>query len=109
MKPIKVIVDRKTWYRGKGYSMSFLLRQDGQRCCIGFLGKTLGLKDHEMRDRATLYDCKHETTSDFDYAHCDTLKDAYDTNDSKDFTEKQREGQLKKLGKAMGVRFEFIN
>jgi hypothetical protein len=114
MKQIKVIVDRQTWYRGKGPATSSLLRRDGQRCCIGFLGKTLGLKDPEMRYRATMRDvtihgCKTETASEFEYAHADTLVEAYDVNDSKDFTEKQREGQLKKLGKAMGVRFEFIN
>ena len=35
----KFTVDRKTWFRGQSSSDSKLLREDGQRCCIGFVAQ----------------------------------------------------------------------
>lgn len=40
----KLIIDRDRWMRGKG-RISRLLRNDGNRCCLGFLGQACGYSD----------------------------------------------------------------
>ena len=63
--PIKVAVDRRTWYRGKGSDESMLLTKDGQRCCVGFLCQTLGWKDSQIQGIAQISRLEPEEGFDF--------------------------------------------
>lgn len=47
-------IDRKTWYRGQGGERSRLLRQDGQKCCLGFFGEACGLSKPRIRGQMYL-------------------------------------------------------
>lgn len=47
---LKFTVYRESWLRGNGTASGLLL--DGQRCCLGFLGKACGIPDDEMRQKA---------------------------------------------------------
>ncbi len=114
---IVVTVDRKTWYRGKGDRGSRLRRPDGQQCCIGFLAKRLGATDHDILNMKTLLQLTNVKKDEPTVTGCATfmngasnyLPAAYETNDRKLMTGKEREKELKELGKKMGVRFKFIN
>lgn len=46
----KLIIKRSEWLRGEGSDGSYLYRrEDGKRCCLGFLGKQLcGITDEQM-------------------------------------------------------------
>lgn len=58
----KCVVDRRTWYRGRGALGSALFRVDGQRCCVGFYAEqVLGAKadcilNYPTLTRAGYYD-----------------------------------------------------
>lgn len=105
---LKVIVNRKTWYRGQGGPGSRLLLEDGRRCCVGFLAKRLGASDEtllEECDLLALTPCKQ--TDSFSNSYDDTLNRAYNVNDNNKLTEEDREATLKDIGKKMGVQFIF--
>lgn len=115
---LKVKVNRKKWYRGKGPAKSSLLCSNGQMCCIGFLGKALDVKNAHMLKQPTLHDATyHKSMSDsvrhvvtemvdeFDYE----LSRAYQINDDPEIEDDEREVRLKKIGKSMDVVFTFIN
>jgi len=110
---MKFIVDRKTWYRGKGPDKSKLLRVDGTRCCIGFVGQQCGVSDDLMLDRPgvesfhcaptgllPLFPAWIYTTDDLMYA--------YDVNDEPELSEAERESQLQSIFAKHGDEIEFV-
>jgi hypothetical protein len=105
---IKVTVDRAKWYRGEGPDLSRLLRGDGKMCCIGFLGKAMGIPDDAMIGVETLYGTTIPEACAFSDQYRDALIDAYDVNDKKGMKAAEREQKLKRLGKKMGVAFTFV-
>ena len=118
MKNTTVIVTRKNWHRGKGANGSRLLVPGtGMLCCIGFLGRKLGLKDQEhLYDSSNLWDVANRaqhhdpllpSLEKFIEDHRSTLLQAYDTNDDTHISEKVRESALKALGQRMHVSFIF--
>jgi len=106
---INVAVDRKTWYRGKGMAESRLLRPDGQKCCIGFLGIELGACEEDLLDLDAFVDVRVKDIERFNDTHDEVLTKAYVTNDDKNITEAAREEQLIVIGQLMDVNFYFIN
>lgn len=44
------VVKRSEWYRGQGVDRSYLLRNDGTRCCVGFHCQRLGISDDYIRN-----------------------------------------------------------
>lgn len=106
---LKVIVNRKRWYRGQGSDYSCLLLPNNKMCCIGFLARSLGCKPREIRESTTLSTVDTEVSSNFADAHDTSLSSAYYINDDKDIKDNTRERKLITLGKRMGVQFQFIN
>lgn len=106
---IKVVVDRKKWYRGKGSDSSGLLLNNGKMCCIGFLARRLGCKPREIRDRPTLMMVDRLAVTLLLDKYRDIIDDAYQTNDDQEIDDKARERELKVYGKEMGVNFVFKN
>jgi hypothetical protein len=106
----KFIVDRATWYRGHGADKSYLLRDDGHRCCIGFVAKQCGVADDDMsliRDVITL---PINTHTKFPlWMRGLGISKAYNTNDNQQLTDTEREAQLKTLFTENGDEIEFIN
>lgn len=47
----KLIIDRSTWYRGKGSNDSRLRRVDGLKCCLGFYGELRGVDALHLDNR----------------------------------------------------------
>lgn len=114
---MKFIVDRKKWYRGKGSEESALLREDGTRCCIGFVGQQCGVSDSLMLDRPCILDDRRvESLKGFPqwmYTTVDkhrTLADeAYQANDNQLHGDAARERELKKLFADHGDEIEFVD
>lgn len=46
----KFVVDRETWYRGKGSYHSCLLNKSNKMCCLGFYALACGLDKNVIRD-----------------------------------------------------------
>lgn len=44
----KLVIDRKTWLRGKGSAVSCLLREDGKQCCLGQFAIKAGVKKKNL-------------------------------------------------------------
>ena len=106
---IKVVVDRKKWYRGKCED-SLLLLTNGKMCCIGFLARVLKYKPKDIRDIATLEGTNQTTIQEqFIDDNEENLIKAYGINDDTTISDSVREKELKQIGKKMGVRFIFKN
>ena len=106
---IKVVVDRKKWYRGERED-SMLLLTNGKMCCIGFLARVLKYKPKNIRNIATLEGIVHTTIQEqFIDDNEENLNKAYNINDDVTISDSVREKELKQIGKKMGVRFIFKN
>ena len=106
---IKVVVDRKKWYRGE-HEYSMLLFTNGKMCCIGFLARVLKYKPKDIRDIATLEGTAQTTIQEqFIDDNGGNLGKAYEINDDPTISDSVREKELKQIGKKMGVRFIFKN
>lgn len=106
---LKVVVNRKRWYRGHGDGHSALLLSNNKMCCIGFLARELGCTPKDIRCQATLDDVGTSISYDFASIHVSILNRAYDVNDRTAIADDKRERMLITLGKQMGVQFQFIN
>lgn len=106
---IECRVDRKTWYRGKGGKESRLLRDDGTRCCIGFLGKELKIPDDDMLQETELSHCSTRVGRTFSDDNDIAVTSAYNVNDDDTISDRERETELIVVGKDMGVNFIFEN
>ena len=106
---LNVAVDRNTWHRGKGLKGSRLLRPDGKKCCIGFLGIELGVCKKELLGLKVLGEVEVGAIETFSLKHEIRLMRAYETNDDTKITEAVREARLIDIGQGMNVNFSFIN
>lgn len=50
---MKLEINRAEWLRGTAPRPSHLLQANGKRCCVGILGRALGIPDATMLDRQT--------------------------------------------------------
>jgi hypothetical protein len=115
---MKFIVDRKTWFRGQGPRDSRLLKEGGERCCIGFVGQQCGIKNEDLMGEHVV----HQVPERHKFPRWMTivvhvglqLEDsdiyqAYKTNDNLKITDVEREAQLKDIFRRNGDEIEFIN
>jgi hypothetical protein len=111
---MKFVVDRRTWYRGNGSGESKLLRTDGMRCCIGFVGKQCGIPDVELMDRITVQQVESALWPKWmqsipPIVTRRSVGDAYGANDFTGFSDAEREEKLKRIFQANGDDIEFVN
>jgi hypothetical protein len=106
---MKFIVDRKTWYRGKGNGGSSLLRSDGKMCCIGFVGRQCGIPDKNLLGFAVVgRGLEHELFPIWMKPFSKSaIGEAYTTNDTIRLTESEREAKLKEIFLREGDEIEF--
>jgi hypothetical protein len=128
------VVDRKTWYRGKGTDRSCLLNNANRMCCLGFYALACGLDKKVIRN---IPDPSHavkltegEAVQDIneksvtrksdvrwstklinknDIYHDNTYHcyDLMSVNDDDEITEEVRENELTKLFKKIGIQVTF--
>lgn len=110
----KFVVDRQKWYRGQGHASSALLRLDGTRCCIGFVGSQCGLKDYELLHKTTSVHVSEEKNSllrmwpKWTQENWGDISLAYAVNDDIKMSDKEREDTLKELFIRNGDEIEFV-
>jgi hypothetical protein len=136
MDQIDVIVDRTKWYRGRGFSSSKLLIQNGEHtgkmCCLGFASLACGLTEDQIQDKsAPGAACntvlwaggkipnrmlRFISTSSYDYGKKDGLylnfqvtKYMMNINDCMRTKDYVRESQLTELAATIGLNLTFIN
>lgn len=107
-EPLTVVIDRKTWYRGKGEENSRLLSKSGKMCCLGFDALALGFKKCDIREQCT----PHETAENVpglsdEVKTTEVCQQMMDVNDTIGTPAKVREAKLKSLAKLIHRKFVF--
>ena len=120
---LKVEVDRRTWLRGEGSRDSFLLRRsDGKMCCLGSVALALGYTQDQIRGYTTpsaLTDVTKFVDTGFVFkesteagpAPTQTCHDMMKDNDSQNpsYKDSEREEDLTRFAKKLGIELVFIN
>jgi hypothetical protein len=104
------IVKRSSWYRGHGSDPSRLLREDGQRCCIGFVGQQCGVSDDIVRGIAQVTDIADLNNQEKFPAWMQMnskVGEAYETNDDSCIDDRLREATLKEIFAENGDSISF--
>ncbi len=114
-------VDRKTWYRGKGGMFSKLLKEDGRKCCLGFLAKAYGYEDSDILNKASFRnlsdaslitrllvgDSNNELLGE---NYCTSLHETIaDINDNRTFSDETKEKELTELFAQADIKVNFID
>ena len=108
---MKFTVDRAKWYRGQGSKTSKLLRPDGTRCCIGHVGKQLGIPDEALLGRGAVRQGLYIESCWPEWMKMGEPLDinrAYMVNDSSSMTDSERELQLQEIFIRNGDEIEFV-
>lgn len=111
------IVKRSEWLRGEGGVVSCLLRSsDHKRCCIGFVGQQLGIRDGALAGQRTAIDTKVVAwptwmlmKSELINVSETDIDKAYRINDAQCLTDEQREVELKEIFASNGDTIEFVD
>lgn len=112
------VVDCDRWYRGQGGGASFLLREDGHRCCLGFDLTRRGFGDHDLLNAKTPADINGDdeiqglTTwgeDEVDFVDTAICKGLMDINDDRGINDRERMIRLNDEAANINLRFEFIN
>ncbi len=114
-----LVIDRKRWARGGNGGASALLNNEGNMCCLGFLGKACGAPANRLLERSLPSDTKTES-HEFGYwsnlANIPWPKgiefkpedDIAALNDDIILTDEERESALKPLFLKLGYRLKFV-
>lgn len=110
-------VKRSEWYRGKGSERSRLLRKDGLKCCIGFVGQQCGIDNSKLSNKITVQSVIHrfpETASQWPewmqlQPALDCARKAYTINDNSHLSDTMRELCLKELFKEHRDEIVFVD
>jgi len=116
-KVIKVVIKRSKWLRGTGDGT--LLNEDGERCCLGFLGKVCGYSDKDLKRKGTPMDLNTKTfkngkwpktilSPEYRY-NTDLTEDLVSANDDTNVLGANKERRIKSLGKKGGIDFQFVD
>lgn len=113
----KLTIDRSVWLRGA--ADSYLLREDGKRCCVGIYLGACGVSDEQLFKRCTafsvsVFDDEAEFpqearwTLDDVYNNSDTAMKLYRTNDDLSLSAEQRETRVRELFAEQDIEVEFV-
>ena len=107
------VVDRKTWYRGKGSEGSRLLDSSGQRCCLGFVAEQCGIGDEDLLGSPDIIGVSYPAVVNFPewlYKDGETADAGfvYEVNDSCSISDEKRERMLKRVFAQAGDEIQFV-
>ena len=105
-------IDRRTWLRGEGSGVSYLLRRrDGKMCCLGQVALQRGLTESAIIGLAVPCDTTPIQRSKFPEWIKDEssalINDAMSTNDSCGISDEDREATLKAIFISAGDSITF--
>jgi len=114
-------VKRSSWVRGDMQG-SALLKKNGRKCCLGFLGQACGIPNIEMLGAGVPSDVGYvgeDGSWEFDKRWPQALFDSSNfrsnerhlacDNDEESISDKQREKQLKTKFKTIGIKINFVD
>jgi len=106
-------VDRCTWLRGSSNN-SYLLDNNGNRCCLGFVCTQLSIKDYDMELEAEPFDSSNNTVLIpilLDENHNNNIlsRRAMIINDDGTINDHVREVKLERLFEEYGLRINFFS
>lgn len=111
----KLVIDRRTWYRGKPESM-LRSRTTGKMCCLGFRAIQCGYTVDQVTGRGTPFSLSKMTNlrSEFgdmanNIGNSDLACAAMDINDALHIDETEREKRLTELFGKAGITVVFEN
>lgn len=123
---IDVLIDRATWIRGQGSTVSALLTPEGLKCCLGFAANACGFKDADLKGMLTPADLSYNLDDHPNWmllledsgSHDDgegirvpdskACNELMDTNDTLDLSEAEREERLALQMPKVGFRPIFV-
>lgn len=105
-------ISRKEWLRGEGSEKSFLLADDGRRCCVGIYANKCGIPDKQLLNFSYvdnhlvigapelkwLWGDEYETAE---------ARELYETNDEMFTPESEREQKITELFAQQGIKVTF--
>lgn len=105
-------VDRATWARGGEFNTRLINRLNGRKCCLGFLGESLGIDPSCLIDRPYPYQ-NDPRWPDWMFEQNPRLHELNKTglaaiNDDKGLPEPEREAKLTEEFALLGVDVEFV-
>lgn len=108
-------VSRKKWLRGQGEKSSALLRKDGMRCCLGFVGEQCKIPRKALINKKTPISLKVDIRDRWPkwmvgaglHINSEDAYTAMRTNDDEGMTEREREKRLREIFRANGDRIVF--
>lgn len=107
-------VKRSEWLRGKGSDESYLLREDGFKCCVGFFCLAAGLSPKQIEDDKEIEkkhdDMRHDLFMDFyNITRTSWAADVYCTNDDTRIRDAEREERLTRMFLNRGHIIKFVD
>lgn len=106
---MKVVIDRRRWYRGKGGDGSMLRKLSGKQCCLGFLCRALKVPAKAMLELAMPTEVSSQYELPAWLRRSRDVTRAADWNDNLDFSEKEREKRIAKLFARHDIQVRFTN
>jgi hypothetical protein len=105
-KRLVCTVDRKTWVRGNKGGISALLNEEGNMCCLGFLGETCGVP-RKLLLRTAVPDSLSPVQQK-KFPKVSAWEAFVEVNDHIHTSDAEKEALLKTLAKANGFSFRFV-
>lgn len=113
---MKLVIDRKRWLRGEGENASFLLRDDGKMCCLGFFACAIGVPQEQLLgaiEPGQLPECPWPEwllrTDGATRRHTSTAAILAETNDSTACDANAREERIASIFASHGVEVTFVD
>lgn len=117
-KPLTVVVKRKRWYRGRACGSKLLRSSDNTMCCLGFACRQIGVPRSLILNVGSpgmiglLTVSKRfripGLTTKADKVNTPTCRALMRRNDNVDIGDEQRESEITRLGKSIGLKFKFV-
>lgn len=110
MDKLVCTVKRSKWVRGGRFGRSLLLNEDGNMCCLGFLGEACGVPTDQLggvgMPQSVIDYNKYPTGDEPDGINWDKFANV---NDALDVTDSVREQTLMQLAEDNGFTFVFVD
>ncbi len=104
-------VDRATWLHGEGATRSLLIREDGKKCCLGFMCLAAGVPVASMWCRSAPTDLvlskDRALLPELFVSHSYKVAVLMELNDSITLQDNVREFELIKGFKSLGIKVTF--
>ena len=112
MKRLKVKVSRRRWWRGHGpgFGKNYLRNTDGKMCCLGFACRVFGARSKDIVGQGMPRDVDTDLFIGTPLGNDKqiTLQQLAHINDEAQLTASERERELKRIGKTIGIDFTFV-